>query len=210
MAASNLRTTVLPRFPAQRIANWLTAAGIAALLVVLALAGPGAESVLRYERSAVLSGQAWRLVTGHLVHADAAHLAWNLAGLVLVWWLFAAEFTLGGWCLVMLASTAAIDLGFLLLDPGIEWYVGFSGVLHGCMAAGLLAWLHRDRDWLVIVVAAVFAAKLGWEHFAGPVPFTGGTLSVPVVVEAHTYGAVGGALAALWLLRRGPTADAPL
>ena len=201
---------MLARFPAQRIANWLTAAVIAALLVVLALAGPGAVSALRYERSAVLSGQAWRLVSGHLVHADAAHLAWNLAGLVLVWWLFAGEFTLGGWCLVMLASTTAIDLGFLVFDPGIEWYVGFSGVLHGCMAAGLLAWLRRDRDWLVIVVAAVFAAKLGWEYFAGPVPFTGGTLSVPVVVEAHAYGAVGGALAALWLLRRGSNRYAPL
>jgi rhomboid family GlyGly-CTERM serine protease len=210
MAASDLRTTVLPRFPARRIANWLTAAGVAALLAVLALGGPSAVAALRYDRSAVLAGQAWRLVTGHLVHADAAHLAWNLAGLVLVWWLFAGEFTLGGWFLVMLASTAAIDLGFLLLDPGIEWYVGFSGVLHGCMAAGLLGWLHRDRDWLVIVVTSVFAAKLGWEHFAGPVPFTGGTLSVPVVVEAHTYGAVGGAMAALWLLRRGPARDAQL
>ena len=185
----------------RRDANWLTAAASAAALVALTLAGPGALAWLRYERAAVLGGQVWRLVSAHLVHADTAHLAWNLAGAALVWWLFAGEFTRRGWCLVMLASTAAIDLGFILLEPQIEWYVGFSGVLHGCMAAGLVAWLRTERDALTALVAALFAAKLAWEHAYGPLPFTAGSLSIPVVHEAHTYGAIGGALAATWLLR---------
>jgi rhomboid family GlyGly-CTERM serine protease len=186
----------------RRDANWLTAAGFAAVLVALALAGPGAQAWLRYERTAVLEGQVWRLASAHLVHADAAHLAWNLAGAGLVWWLFAAEFTRRGWCLVMLASTVAIDLGFIFLVPQVEWYLGFSGVLHGCMAAGLVAWLYRERDPLTVAVTLVFAAKLAWEHFEGALPFTSATLSLPVVVEAHSFGALGGTLAALWLLRR--------
>ena len=33
----------------------------------------------------------------------------------------------------------------------------------------------------------------------GPLPFTSETLAIPVVHAAHTYGAVGGAVAA-WLL----------
>lgn len=194
----------------RRDANWLTAAASAAALVALTLAGPGALAWLRYERAAVLGGQVWRLVSAHLVHADTAHLAWNLAGAALVWWLFAGEFTRRGWCLVMLASTAAIDLGFILLEPQIGWYVGFSGVLHGCMAAGLAAWLSRARDPLTLAVAIVFAAKLAWEHLEGPLPFTSATLSLPVLVEAHSYGAIGGVIAALWLLRGERTGGASL
>lgn len=210
MAAPDPRLSVGARISTPRNANWRTAGGFGLLLVVLWLAGPDVTVWLRYDRAAVLGGQAWRLASGHLVHADAAHLAWNLAGAALVWWLFAAEFSLRGWCLVMLASTAAIDLGFIFFVPELEWYVGFSGVLHGCMAAGLVAWLGRAHDPVTVAVALIFAAKLGWEHFAGPLPFTSATLALPVVVEAHSFGAIGGAAAALVLLYRHRRRGAPL
>src|SRR6185503_7072600 len=146
--------------------------------------GDHAAQVLRYERAAVLSGEAWRLLTGHLVHADLSHLLWNVLGLVLVFVLFAGEYSPGEWIAVMLASTAAIDLGFLAFEPQIEWYVGLSGVLHGFMTAGLVAWLRVRRD---------------------PLTVTAESLTVPVIHEAHSYGAIGGALCAMVLLaRRGP------
>jgi membrane associated rhomboid family serine protease len=69
------------------------------------------------------------------------------------------------------------------------------------MAAGLVAWLRSTRDPLTWLVAGLFAAKLAWEHFQGALPFTAGTLSLPVVHEAHSYGAIGGLLAAVWLGR---------
>ena len=190
-------------------AIWLTALGLGAMLVALWCAGPGVTEVLRYERGPVLAGQWWRLATGHLVHADGAHLGWNLAGAGLVGWLFAAEYSWRGWCAIVAASVAAIDLGFLALGPGLDWYVGLSGVLHGCMAAGLAAWIARSRDPLVIAIAAVFAAKLAWEQWHGALPFTAGTLAVPVVVEAHAYGALGG-LGAAAALRFGRRRPAPL
>ena len=181
--------------------NWLTVAVVVALLTGLWLAGPEVTAALRYERGAVLDGEWWRLMTGHLVHADAAHLAWNLAGAALVWWLFGAEYGRAEWAAILFASAAAIDVAFLGAMPGLDWYVGLSGVLHGCMAAGLAAWLARARDPLVLAVAVLFAAKLGWEHWQGPLPFTAGTLELPVIVEAHSYGALGGLAAALVLLR---------
>ena len=181
--------------------NWLTVAVVVALLTGLWLAGPEVTAALRYERGAVLDGEWWRLLTGHLVHADAAHLAWNLAGAALVWWLFGAEYGRAEWAAILFASAAAIDVAFLGAMPGLDWYVGLSGVLHGCMAAGLAAWLARARDPLVLAVAVLFAAKLGWEHWQGPLPFTAGTLALPVIVEAHSYGALGGLAAALVLLR---------
>jgi rhomboid family GlyGly-CTERM serine protease len=164
---------------------------------------------LRYERAAVMGGEAWRLVTGHLVHADLRHLGWNVLGVLIVWGLFARDYTERQWMLILAASTVATSLGFLLLEPDLEWYVGFSGVLHGCMAAGLVARLRAVRDPVTWIVTGLFVAKLAWEHVAGALPFTAGSISLPVVHEAHTYGAFGG-LAAGLLLRRMPARPASL
>jgi rhomboid family GlyGly-CTERM serine protease len=136
------------------------------------------------------------------VHGDAAHLGWNLLGVALVGLLFGRGYRPWQWLAVLAAALLVIDLGFLLLEPQLAWYVGFSGALHGLMAAGLVAWLWRARDAVTWLVAAIFCAKLAWEHAAGPLPFTAESMSLPVVHAAHTYGAVGGALAGLWLTHR--------
>lgn len=186
----------------QRRAHWhieRALGPVTLVTVLLALQLTGAGAALRYERDAVLAGEWWRLLTGHLVHADAAHLGWNLLGVALVAWLFARDYTWRQWLVVLILSTAATDAGFLLFEPQLEWYVGFSGVLHGLMAAGLVAWWRTSRDPVTWIVSALFAAKLAFEHYAGPLPFTAGSLSVPVVPAAHSYGAAGGLLAGLWL-----------
>jgi rhomboid family GlyGly-CTERM serine protease len=181
---------------------WRLPAILAAALVLMHLVAHGSLPVLRYERAAVLDREFWRLLTGHLVHADLRHLGWNVLGVLIVWGLFARDYTTRQWLVILLASTAATSVGFLLFEPGLEWYVGFSGVLHGCMAAGLVAWLRSVRDPLTWLVAGLFAAKLAWEHAVGALPFAGGSLSIPIVHEAHTYGAIGGLLAALALSGR--------
>lgn len=182
---------------------WRAPLVLALLLVAVQWLDAPLREALPYDRVAILdSGEYARLVSGHFVHFDVAHLAWNLGGLALVAWLFAREFDLRGWCIILAASTVAVDLGFLVLEPQLEWYVGFSGVLHGLMAAGLCAWLWRTPDAITALVAVLFALKLGWEHLVGPLPFTASTLAVPVIHQAHTYGALGGATAALWLLWR--------
>jgi rhomboid family GlyGly-CTERM serine protease len=181
--------------------TWRAPLALALVLVAFQVLGSQVRAALPYDRAAILGGgEFWRLVTAHCFHHDLTHLAWNLAGLVLVAWLFAREFDLRGWMAILVASTVAVDLGFLVLEPQLEWYVGFSGVLHGLMAAGLCAWLWRKPDALTALVAVLFALKLGWEHFMGALPFTASTLAIPVIHEAHTYGAIGGAAAAIWQL----------
>jgi len=192
---------VIERLFHARRGDWALPVALSALLLAVYFAVPGAAPAWRYDRAAILDGEAWRLVTGHLLHADVHHLGWNVFGVLLVWFLFARDYTPRQWLAILLTSTAVTSAGFLLLEPELDWYVGFSGVLHGCMAAGLVAWLRSTRDPLTWLVAGLFAAKLGWEHFQGALPFTAGTLSLPVVHEAHTYGAIGGVLAALWLGR---------
>jgi rhomboid family GlyGly-CTERM serine protease len=192
----------MPRNLRLRHGDWLLPVALFVLLLAVMLAGDHAAQALRYERGAVLAGEAWRLLTGHLVHADGWHLLWNVLGLALVFALFRGEYSRGEWLAVMLASTAAIDLGFLAFEPQIGWYVGLSGVLHGLMAAGLVASLRKRRDPLVVGVAGLLAGKLIWEHLRGPLPFAAGSIGVPVIHQAHTYGAIGGLLCAAVLLAR--------
>ena len=187
---------------------WRAPLSLALVLIAVQLLGARAWETLPYDRAAILAGGEYaRLVTAHFFHYDLAHLAWNLVGLALVAALFAREYDVRGWIAILFASTVAVDLGFLVFEPQLQWYVGFSGVLHGLMAAGLCAWLWRTPDAITALVAGLFAFKLGWEHLVGPLPFTASTLAVPVIHQAHTYGAVGGTAAALWILwRRRPAA----
>lgn len=169
---------------------------IGALLVTQWL-GPRAQLWLRYERSAVAAGEWWRLVTAHLVHLDGPHLAMNLAGLVLLWCLYSADARPRDWLVVALAAALAVGLGLYVLAPGVLWYVGLSGVLHGLWAGGGVACFARWRLEAAVTLA-LLAAKLALESAHGALSSVLGS-ALPVVTVAHLYGAVGGALAAVAL-----------
>lgn len=162
---------------------------------------------MRYERAAVFAGDYWRLLTGHLVHGNPAHLSLNLAGLGLIAALFPRDFTLRQWLIVLLASIISIDAGFVLFEPHLQWYVGLSGVLHGALAAGAVAWWWHETKPLALALTAVVIGKLVWEQWQGALPLSG---DMPVIVDAHLFGAIGGAIAAFgiclysqrWSLRR--------
>ena len=179
---------------------WLVPGSL--VLVALALL-PGGDSVrewLRFDRTGIAAGEAWRLLTGHLVHLGVTHALLNLAGLVLVWILVGRAFRGWQWLLVMAGSVAAIDLGLWFGAPSLEWYVGLSGLLHGMLAAGIVAGLAA-RSGEALVLAVVVAGKLAWEQFAGPLPGSEATSGGAVIVDAHLYGVIGGALVAAILIR---------
>jgi membrane associated rhomboid family serine protease len=62
------------------------------------------------------------------------------------------------------------------------------------MAAGVLAQLRR-RELSGIVLGLFLIGKLVYEQTTGALPFAGPSL--PVVVDAHLYGVIGGAAMAL-------------
>lgn len=173
--------------------------GLAILaLVLLSLLGESGRLALRYEREAVAQGEYWRLLTGHLVHGSWLHLLMNGLGLGLVAALFDRDYSLPAWLLIALFSVVAIDLGFVLYEPQLLWYVGLSGVLHGALAAGAVAWWRHESRLLALLLSVIFIAKLLWEQWHGALPLSG---DLPVVVDAHLYGAIGGVIAGavLWL-----------
>jgi rhomboid family GlyGly-CTERM serine protease len=182
-------------------------AALALASLVIALGGDPAAAALRYDRAAIAGGEWWRLVSGHLVHLGAGHLAVNLAGLGLVAWLTGREYASGQWCSIAAGSAASIAAALYLLHPDVSWYVGLSGVLHGLLAAGLVPALGR-RDPAAVVLALLLIAKLGWEAAAGPLPGSVRTAGGPVLVEAHRYGALGGVAVAVLLARLGRSGPA--
>jgi rhomboid family GlyGly-CTERM serine protease len=168
------------------------------LLLLLVLTGEGGRLALRYERTALAGGQLWRLLSAHLVHLGFRHALVNVLGLALLWMLFARDYTARQWLLIVLAAALAIDAGLWLVDSTVRWYVGSSGVLHGVLAAGAVAWVRQGQreGWLLVLL---LAGKLAYEHWVGPLPFSG---EIAVITSAHLYGVLGGALAALALRPR--------
>jgi len=202
------------------LGRWALPLALAAPAAAAALGGEAARALLRYQRDAVLAGEWWRLLTAHLAHLGPSHLLLNLAGLALVWLLVGGALGPAAWGAVLLLSALAVSGGLLLLDPGLAWYVGLSGVLHGLLAAGAAARLLRpggpqgssiqggSRAEGALLLA-LLAAKLAWEQTFGPLPGSAEAAGGPVVVDAHLYGAIGGGaagglavLAAALLLRR--------
>jgi rhomboid family GlyGly-CTERM serine protease len=130
------------------------------------------------------------------VHLGGAHFALNSAGLALVWYLVGDSFDWRRWLWVGGVCLMTMDIGLWFLNPGLNWYVGLSGLLHGFLAAGLVQRLRRP-DTETLLLAGLLGAKLLWEQFGGPLPGSEGAAGGPVVVDAHLFGALGGALTAI-------------
>lgn len=172
--------------------------GACALLAIVEMGGEPLRVAWSYQRAGIAAGEWWRVLSAHFVHLDANHALLNGLGLVLMWALFARDYSPLRWLAIYLASSLAIGLGLYLFDPQVEWYVGASGALHGVMAAGTLAHLRR-RDLDGWVLALFMVAKLSYEQIAGSMPFAG---TANTLVDAHLYGAIGGLALALFLRSR--------
>lgn len=178
--------------------RWGLVLGVVA--AALQFGGEPLRELLAYEREGLQAGQAWRLLSAHLVHLGWSHLALNVAGLAIIAWLVGHVFSGLRWLLIMLLSIAAIDAGLWFLNAEIEWYVGLSGMLHGLLVAGLFVGVaNRDRE--ALVLSAFVIAKIAWEQFSGPLPGSESTAGGVVIVDAHLYGAFGGLLGALFCWR---------
>lgn len=180
-----------------RTQKWLVSLIVAAIAVAILLLHGSSE--LRYDRADILHGQIWRVFTGNFVHANWRHLAADMAGLAL--WTALASYleTRRSYLILLVGTGLGVGLGLLLLDPHVGWYVGLSGVLHGLFAASGIRLLSR-KEWLGgFSLLAALTLKILWEQRYGDLG-TAQLLGIPVLVDAHLYGAVTGAVILLALL----------
>lgn len=164
---------------------------IAFIVTFIGLFGSDVQLWLRFDRNAILSGEVWRLFTGHLAHLSWPHLGMNLLGLALVWGLFDRYLPTKRWLHVMLFAGFGISLLLLVVDSHLLYYVGLSGVLHAMFIAGCLYEMRTGR-WDSKLLLMLIIAKLLWEQWYGPLPGSEKTAGGSVVVDAHLFGALMG------------------
>lgn len=165
---------------------------LAAAVLLVLLQASDLHGALEYQRAAVLHGQVWRLLTGSLIHLSWLHLIRDLAGLFLIWGLFAHSLNERTWLAALLGSTLAVGLGLLAFDPGIAWYVGVSGSLFGMFCAGALC-EYATRPFYASALLLGMSGVIVWTLIAGALPAETDGLGGNIVPQAHLYGALGGA-----------------
>jgi membrane associated rhomboid family serine protease len=182
------------RIPARRplLALALVAAG------AWLAAAPGLAAPLRYER-ALLAGEPWRFLTGHLVH-DSIRLALvDLAvlGALGAWWELRSR---AAFAWILLAS-AVLASSAVLAFTSFASYVGSSGLSSGLFVAAALELsleARGGRRFLWGLALVLFAAKCALEALA---PSAALFVALPswtsVAVSAHVAGGIGGALVVL-------------
>ena len=180
---------------------WHFAAVLIIAACVVGAFGDEGRELLKYDRPAIESGELWRFVTAHFAHLSTSHLLLNMLGLFLTWLLVGRYFSALQWLFVATVSVALQAVGFWFLDSNMLWYVGMSGLLHGLMLAGALRGIGTLRTESLLLCGLIIA-KLVYEQMWGPLPGSESTSGGSVIVNAHLYGAVGGALAALVLRHR--------
>ena len=171
---------------------------VCGLLALPELGGDPVRNALSYNRVALAQGEWWRVLTAHFVHLDAGHAVLNGLGVVLMWALFARDYSPWRWAAIYCGSAIAVSIGLWYANPELQWYVGASGALHGVMAAGTIAHLRR-RDLDGWILAIFIVGKLAYEQLSGALPFAGTTHTI---VDAHLYGALGGVVLALLMNSR--------
>jgi rhomboid family GlyGly-CTERM serine protease len=151
------------------------------------------DNIFRFDRSLIDQGHLWLIMSGHLAHLNWGHLGLNMAGLALVAVFFSRYISVLQWLLLSLFSALWVGLGLYWLNGDIYRYVGMSGVLHGLFIVG--AWYEFRRYPLSGgVLLVMIVAKLIWEQIAGALPGSESMAGGHVVVDAHFYGAISGAV----------------
>jgi len=194
------------RAPTQRVptmrAPASTVLALAALALVYAPAALG--DALAYDRLAILSGQLWRLWSGHLVHFSAQHGITDAVALFLIGAVLEPLIGTRRLCLALSWGAALIALALLLGLPELAHYRGLSGldVMMAVMALCAL-WQQRifPRYWIA-VLATLLVLKTGCEALGIALGGTSLPAGITVMWQAHALGAACGILEALCRAQR--------
>jgi rhomboid family GlyGly-CTERM serine protease len=164
--------------------------------VVVALV-PSWASWLIYDRSAILSGQLWRMFTGHWVHFSSRHLVYDAIALGTASWIMEARKVQRLFWFFIFASLS-INAAMLVFEPHMRFCGGLSGLATAAITLLALHGLQDPPPWRWICVAALFgvAGKILYEWVTGHCVFV--TFDdAPVVVSASSHIA-GAATALVW------------
>jgi rhomboid family GlyGly-CTERM serine protease len=125
---------------------------------------PDSTHLFVYDRNRVLTGDVWRLVTGHLVHFSWSHTAYNIVLLALAGsWIESRDRFRYLWLITL--TVLASGLYFLIMLPDLERYGGLSGLVSATVVYlslyGIRYYRHARLIWYAILF--LFAVKVSYE-----------------------------------------------
>jgi rhomboid family GlyGly-CTERM serine protease len=184
---------------------WLTVVMVMASL--LASLSPHFSSILQFDRSAIASGEIWRLFTSNFTHWSTNHLFWDLS--TFAGFLVALEMGLIGermdrmillWWILL--GSLFISLGVYVFEPHFELYRGLSGLSVGgfvllCFSVAREARIQNDKLWLSLSALGVVGVclKLLYEFNSGNVLFVNDVFTV--AMASHFVGLLSAVLVCL-------------
>lgn len=169
-----------------QIRNGLFIVFLIFLMIVTEMFGDEGRVVLRFDSDRISQGEWYRMITGHFVHLSLNHLGMNVAGLLLFVGLFSSMVSVWELLIATASYSLLIAVG-MLLDGGIGWYVGFSGVLYGLFVYGVL---RDQRSTLItrVVMISLMLAKIIYDMIVGGDASLSAFIGGPVLAIAHLLG----------------------
>lgn len=119
----------------KRDVPWLTL--LAVTVAVIVSRSPALTGLAVYDRDAVLSGDVWRLFTGHWVHFSRSHLLLDCLALAVAG-SFVELRSRRLWLLFLAVAPWWIGGGLLRFDPALAVYGGMSGLVMGAVVLVIL------------------------------------------------------------------------
>lgn len=158
---------------------------------VLVFLLPGFQRLFVYDRSGILSGEFWRLITCHWVHFSAAHFIYDTAAFGIAGWMIERSgYRNFGWLCSLAAITTSVVT--FLCAPHLQICGGLSGL---AMAAVVFLALHGLEEggawcWICAATLALSAAKMATELITGRFVFLRATPMLIPVPTNHVAGAL--------------------
>jgi rhomboid family GlyGly-CTERM serine protease len=168
---------------------WFTGTLCAGCLLLFLNLGTAPDTMV-YNRAAIAQGELWRLLTGHFVHCDFSHLAWNLMPLLLIAGLLeqrlGARVTAG----VTLVSCLGVSIWLWFTQTDLPLYCGLSGMLYGLLAVLLATLRQESRHPAIPLIGMAALLKIIFEIASRQAVFT--HLSWAGLPGAHGAGMAAG------------------
>ena len=181
---------------------------LAGCLACFAFFMPGTSSFLQYDRDRIESGEIWRLLTSHWTHWSVEHLLWDAAMFMVLLFVYIRRNPkrVG---IMLGTSSIAIPLGIYLLQPGLIYYRGLSGLdaaLFACiavqMAKNVMERGTPSKKVLVSLLLLGLGLKIAFEAVTGQAVFVAHMApNIVVIPLAHIIGAGIGFITGLRFIR---------
>ena len=161
-------------------------------LILLSVFGHIVNPFLHYARAPILAGEWWRLITGHFVHIDAAHLTLNCA--VILAWLYVFRERESPLVVAtrLLAYAAMSGLSMLAFSPDLTWMLGASALTYALIAGSALRAAIAGPRMLGLIVLAGLAVRIGAEQIWELESWFGHFVDYPIASAAHGHGVAAG------------------